>query len=150
MYLSFGSIGFICVAIAFVWFWQDSLRARDFANAAAMSACERMGLQFLDGTAAFSGLRFARVEGRFSLRRTYVFDYTSQSIERRQGFVILVGSTIEYVGFASEQTAQPAAPSASQSTPTEAIDAPRSAGEADGKVVDFDVHRARLGRRRTH
>src|SRR5882724_7847428 len=99
MYFSFSTLGLVCVAAVFVWFWQDGLRAREAANAAAMAACERMGLQFLDGTAAFARLRFAREAGRLRLRRTYVFDYTAQSIERRQGFAILLGMQVEYVGF---------------------------------------------------
>jgi hypothetical protein len=106
MFLSYGSLALFCSGVAIVWFWHDSLRARDAANAAAMAACERIGLQFLDGTAAFSRLRFGRVDGRLRLHRTYVFDYTSQSIERRQGFAILVGMEVEYVGFAPEHTAQ--------------------------------------------
>src|SRR5215831_865388 len=119
MYLSFGTIGLLCIAVLVVWFWHDSLRARDIANAAAMTACERMGLQFLDGTAAFARLSLVRDRGQLRLRRTYVFDYTAQSIERRQGFAILLGMDVEYVGFAPEHTAQAVAdpvPTSPQST----------------------------------
>jgi hypothetical protein len=99
MELGWSTLVLICLAAGIVWFWQDSLRAREHANRAAMEACERLGLQFLDGTAAFSGLRFARARGALNLRRTYVFDYTANSIERRQGFVILLGHRIEAVGY---------------------------------------------------
>src|SRR5262245_16046165 len=68
MYLSYGSFAIVCACVAVVWFWHDGLRARDVANAAAMAACERIGLQFLDGTAAFSRLRLSRVDGRLRLR----------------------------------------------------------------------------------
>jgi len=92
-------IGILCAA-AFVWFWQNSLSARERANRAAVDACERAHLQFLDGTVAFARLRLARNDrGQLSLRRTYVFDYTATSIERRQGFVVLLGMRVESIGF---------------------------------------------------
>lgn len=94
----------IIAAVLFVWFWQDSLGARERANRAALQACERMSLQFLDGTVAFARLSVARNErGQVRLRRTYVFDYTENSVERRQGFVMLLGARIESVGFDPDQ-----------------------------------------------
>lgn len=93
-------------AIAAAWFWQDSLAARERANAAAIEACERMALQFLDGTVAFARIGWARsATGRLTLRRTYVFDYTATSIDRLQGFVVLTGHRVETVGYARDETA---------------------------------------------
>src|SRR5690606_3610347 len=82
------------------------------ANIAAMEACQRLSLQFLDGTVAFARLSFTREHGRLTLRRTYVFDYTANSIERRQGFVILLGRRVESVGYApgEERRGQPQPP----------------------------------------
>lgn len=91
-------------AALFVWFWQTSLGARERANRAAHEACQRMHLQFLDGTVAFARLGVARDDrGRLALRRTYIFDYTATSIERRQGFVVLLGARIESIGFEPER-----------------------------------------------
>lgn len=151
MYLSYGNLALLCLGVAFVWFWNDSLRVRDAANAAAMAACERIGLQFLDGTAAFSSLRFSRVGGRLRLRRTYVFDYTSQSIERRQGFAIMVGTEVEYVGFAPEHRAQPVAaepfePKKAVPRTGEIIDVSSDVNRAaPSNVFDLNEHRARRG-----
>ena len=93
----------VIAAGAFAWFWQTSLGARERANRAALDACERMQLQFLDGTVAFARLGLTRGDGgRIALRRTYVFDYTATSIERRQGFVVLVGNRVESIGFEPE------------------------------------------------
>jgi hypothetical protein len=88
------------------WFWQDSLRVRDRANGAAIEACARLALQFLDGTVAFSHLRLVRDAGQLRLRRTYVFDYTAHSIERLQGFVVLLGMRVESVGFARGESSR--------------------------------------------
>jgi hypothetical protein len=108
MQLGWGALVLLLVATAVVWFLQDSLAARERANAAAMEACRRLSLQFLDGTVAFARLKFTRERGQLAVRRTYVFDYTANSIERRQGFVILVGRRVESVGYApgEEQRAQ--------------------------------------------
>jgi hypothetical protein len=101
MELGWGALALLCLAAAIGWFWQDSLAAREQANSAAMEACSRLSLQFLDGTVAFARLAFARGSGgRFACRRTYVFDYTANSIERRQGFVVLLGRRVESVGYA--------------------------------------------------
>lgn len=111
MELGWGALVLLLAATAVIWFLQDSLAARERANAAAMEACRRLSLQFLDGTVAFARLAFTRERGQLALRRTYVFDYTANSIERRQGFVILVGRRVESVGYApgEEQRAQRAA-----------------------------------------
>jgi hypothetical protein len=108
MELGWGALVLLLAAAAVIWFLQDSLAVRERANAAAMEACRRLSLQFLDGTVAFARLTFTRERGQLALRRTYVFDYTANSIERRQGFVILVGRRLESVGYApgEEQRAQ--------------------------------------------
>jgi hypothetical protein len=100
---------FILLIAIVAWFWQDSLRVREQANAAAIEACNRLALQFLDGTVAFTRLRLIRDAGQLRLRRTYIFDYTAHSIERLQGFVVLLGMHVESVGFARNEALRPAA-----------------------------------------
>ena len=100
MELGWGTLVLLVAAAGIVWFLQDSLAARERANIAAMEACQRLSLQFLDGTVAFARLAFTRERGQLALRRTYVFDYTANSIERRQCFVIMLGRRVESVGYA--------------------------------------------------
>lgn len=128
----------VILAAALLWFWQDSLGARERANFAAQAACERMGLQFLDGTVAFSRIAFARDSAaRLSLRRTYVFDYTAGSIDRLQGFVLLLGKHVESIGFASDAHTGHAA---NQSLSVRPIDVDHN---AEGKVLDLNEWRQR-------
>jgi hypothetical protein len=110
MQLGWGLLTILILAAAVLWFWQDSLAARESANAAAMEACRRLGLQFLDGTVAFARVALVREAGRLTIRRTYVFDYTATSIERRQGFVLLTGRRVESVGYAPGESQTPLAP----------------------------------------
>lgn len=111
---------FLTVALAAVavWFWHRSLSAREGANRAALEACERMGLQFLDGTVAFAALRLVRNRGWLRLRRTYVFDYTAASIERRQGFVVMLADRVESIGFAQKDASASAMPAATATART--------------------------------
>jgi hypothetical protein len=104
MQLGWGLLTVVILAAVILWFWQDSLAARESANTAAMEACRRLGLQFLDGTVAFARVALIREGGWLRLRRTYVFDYTATSIERRQGFVLLTGRRVESVGYAPGET----------------------------------------------
>ena len=149
MQLGWGLLTVILLAAAVVWFWQDSLAARESANAAAMEACNRLGLQFLDGTVAFARVTLVRVDGgRLRLRRTYVFDYTANSIERRQGFVLLTGRRVETVGYAAGET-QPDAALARPDPVAPHSDA-RSRGQQRARAARLRDERSRPdGRRAT-
>ncbi len=109
MQLTWMALLLLCGLALAGWFWHDSLGARELANAAAQDACSRLQLQFLDGTVAFAGIRLTRgADGWPALERRYVFDYTADSVARRQGFVMVQGPRVEAVGF-SPQASQPRA-----------------------------------------
>jgi hypothetical protein len=138
MQLGWSTLALILIATAVVWFWKDSMAARERANAAALDACERLSLQFLDGTVAFARIAFARNGvGRFALQRTYIFDYTADSIERRQGFIVLTGTHIDSIGYASGE--QPRPPPAQARPPEPPIDV----GPESSNVLKLDDWRAR-------
>jgi hypothetical protein len=149
MELGWGGLVLILAVAALVWFLQDSLAVRERANAAAIEACQRLSLQFLDGTVAFARLAFTRERGQLTLRRTYVFDYTANSIERRQGFVILTGRRVDSVGYApgEEQRAkpqpQPVTVSMSVTIPPPPEPAPEPRPVESAEVFDLADWRAR-------
>jgi len=119
MQLGWTALVLLILAAAIAWFWQDSLAARERANAAAMEACQRLSLQFLDGTVAFARLQLIRgTRNPLALRRTYAFDYTANSIERRQGFVVLTDHHVDSVGYERGDDA----PRMPQATPERVVD----------------------------
>ncbi len=74
------------------WFWIDSLAARDVAIVAAREACQADGKQFLDESISVKNLRLLRNdEGQLCLGRTYVFEYSETSDDRRRGSVVMLG-----------------------------------------------------------
>ena len=86
----------IVLIVAGIWFWVDSLRARERALAAGRAACERNGLQLLDETVAGAGLRLARnEEGELRIRRVFVFEFSDNGDNRRRGSVVVLGGTVQ-------------------------------------------------------
>ena len=99
MELSWSLLALLVAMLAAAWFWHDSLRARERANVVATDACRSSGAALLDGTVAFRKIEAVRgAGGAPGLRRTYVFDYTTDGVTRRQGFVVLTGRIVDSVG----------------------------------------------------
>ena len=89
---------FLLLIGAGVWFWLDSLKAREIAIQAAAVACADEGLQFLDETASVRSLRLARDdEGKLRLRRIYGFEFSDTGDNRRAGSLSLLGREVEWL-----------------------------------------------------
>jgi hypothetical protein len=87
-----------------LWFWQQSLQAREIAIHSAQELCHSQNLQLLDGTVALNALRLRRnLRGHIALQRTYLFDYSQDGAVRQQGFVLLLGLRVESAGLAAEE-----------------------------------------------
>jgi len=96
-----GSSGLVLLILLglLIWLWQSSLLAREIAIRAAREACQRKQLQLLDGSVALQRFRPERLaNGRLSMRRTFLFHYSEDGMERRTGFIILSGNHVEQVG----------------------------------------------------
>jgi hypothetical protein len=92
------------------WFWWDSLKAREVANAAIRPACKAQGLLFLDDTVALAALRPSRNDaGRVQLRRVYRFEFSDTGHNRRAGAVTLLGSRIVDLELPAPVAATPSA-----------------------------------------
>ncbi len=144
MELTWTALALLCVAALAAWFWHSSLAAREQANFAAQQACDRMQLQFLDGTVAFSSLTLTRgSDGWLMLRRTYIFDYTANSIQRLQGFVILLGARIESVGFASDEQTRARALARRELAASQPASPPQSERQLPANVLDLQEWRKR-------
>ncbi|TCK17237.1 uncharacterized protein DUF3301 [Thiogranum longum] len=96
-----GSSGLLLLILLglLIWLWQNSLRARESAIRAAREACQQQHFQLLDGSIVLQRLMPGRQEnGRLSLRRTFLFSYSEDGLQRKTGFVIMSGNHIEQVG----------------------------------------------------
>lgn len=89
-------IGFLLVAGIGLWFWRDSLGAREQARAASARACREIGVQLLDDTVALERLWLRRDrDGRLRWERLYLFEFTDTGQHRQVGSVLLIGWRVE-------------------------------------------------------
>lgn len=96
----------IVAVILTAWAWHANLAAREMANRLASETCKRAEVQLLDGTVSVQRMRLARTaDGSWTLRRTYVFDYSEDGYNRRRGFVVLSGLRLDSVGLAPRAVA---------------------------------------------
>ncbi|MDH3639572.1 MAG: DUF3301 domain-containing protein [Gammaproteobacteria bacterium] len=80
------------VAALGVWFWFDSMRARERAILGAQALCERESLQFLDDTVALRRLNLGWGARGLHLQRIYRFEYATTATNRHHGCIFVVGS----------------------------------------------------------
>ena len=100
--------GLLLAALAVLaWFWWDSLQKREIALTAARQACERAGVQFLDGSVALRKLKLRRDDmQRARFYREFAFEYSTQGDDRQAGWVWLLGARVVDVTLV-EQTVVP-------------------------------------------
>jgi len=78
------------------WLFYEALRAREAAIRVARDACKLQGLQLLDDTVQGVQLRLARDdEGVVRVRRSFVFDFSEDGVNRRSGSVVMLGGEVE-------------------------------------------------------
>ena len=101
--MRFGELALLIALGLVLWFWLDSLKAREAGVRAARSACEREGLQLLDETVAGRSVRPARDDdGRVTLERAYDFDYSRNGYDRYRGAVVLQGREVVLLDLGGE------------------------------------------------
>jgi hypothetical protein len=101
MYIDLGTLTGILLLLALlatIWFWNDSLRARDQVIFTCSRLCNEVGVQFLDETVSLSRLRIQRgTHGNLEFARRYVFEYSGSGTDRWQGYALLSGSNMDSV-----------------------------------------------------
>lgn len=96
---------------AAIWFWLDTLKAREAGIRAARQACAEEGLQLLDETVVGHSIRPARNgDGQFRLRRVYIFEFSDTGDNRRSGSVTLLGGDVEFLHIRPQLYVVPRAP----------------------------------------
>jgi len=86
----------IVLLVAGIFFWLDSLRARERALTAGRAACERYELQFLDDTVSVTRVRLGRdEEGQLRIARTYTFEFSDTGNNRRHGAIVMLGGELQ-------------------------------------------------------
>jgi hypothetical protein len=85
----------LLIVAALIWYWVDSLRAREIAMRAASQACSEEGLQLLDETVSGQKIRLRRNdEGVLGLERIFAFEFTDNGNNRQRGSLTLEGGRV--------------------------------------------------------
>ena len=89
---------FFALLASIVWFWTDSLRARERAYLTCAGACRDLDVQLLDQTVALVRLSLSRdSKRRVRIQRWYGFEFSVDGCDRYNGIAALLGPSIEYV-----------------------------------------------------
>lgn len=81
---------------AVLWFWSESLRARERALRVCAGACRQLDVQLLDQTVAVYKLGLGRDgQGRLRLRRYYGFEFSTDGANRYRGHAVWLGRALE-------------------------------------------------------
>jgi uncharacterized protein DUF3301 len=93
-----GEIIFLLLLGLAVWFWQDTLRARETAISRARRYCQDINYQFLDETVALSSLKLGRnYSGSFAFHRYYRFEFSLDGHDRFHGTAYLIGHQLQSI-----------------------------------------------------
>lgn len=85
----------LLVLAALVWFWSDTLSARERVLLACSATCMREGVQFLDQTVALVHFRLTRQpNGQLAFKRLYRFEFSTDGADRHAGEAVIHGSTV--------------------------------------------------------
>ena len=88
---------FACLAVA-GWFFYEGMRVRELALRAGRDYCRNIGVQFLDETVSRQRVGFARdASGTLRVRRSYVFEFTSDGERRYTGEIVMLGARVDGV-----------------------------------------------------
>ena len=88
----------IAALFALVWYWQDTLRSREFTLKRCRHLCEKNGVQFLDQSVHVAQVRFAKdARHNFFLRRFYAFEFSIGGADRHNGVAVVSREKIEYL-----------------------------------------------------
>lgn len=92
------SLIFLAILAIAVWFWQDTLRARELAVSRARRYCQDINYQFLDESVALISLKPGRDHsGNFVLHRYYHFEFSLDGHNRFSGKAYLIGHHLQSI-----------------------------------------------------
>lgn len=81
-----------------LWYWWDTLQAKEIARKAGKNACESSAVQFLDDTVELKKFWLRRnSRGQLQICRLYFFEFSSDGAQRYSGRITLLGKKVREV-----------------------------------------------------
>ena len=108
MYFTLGEILTVFLFGALSLHFLGAIRVRELAVQAVARASKQDDFQLLDQTVHIRRFSLSRDDaGRWRVWRQYRFDYSYDGVERRQGFVIMLGKQLQAVVVSERATTPP-------------------------------------------
>ena len=105
MYFTLGEILAVFLFGAACLHFLGSIRVRELAVQAVARTARQDDFQLLDQAVHLRRISLSRDDtGRWRLWRQFRFDYSYDGVERRQGFVIMLGKQLEAVVVSERST----------------------------------------------
>ncbi len=103
MYLTFGELIAVFALGAASLYFFSSIRIRELALQAVGRAARHDDYQLLDQSVHLRRVSLSRdPEGRWRVWRQYRFDYSYDGVNREQGYVIMLGRTLQAIVVSEE------------------------------------------------
>ena len=98
MYFNLGEVVSLLTFGLLCMYFLSAVRVRELALQAVARASKRDEFQLLDQSVHVQRVSLSRdAMGRWRIWRQYRFDYTYEGVERRQGFVIMLGKQLQSI-----------------------------------------------------
>ena len=98
MYFTLGEVISLLVFGLLCMYFLAAVRVRELALQSVVRASKRDEFQLLDQSVHIQRMSLSRGDrGRWHIWRQYRFDYTYEGVERRQGFVIMLGKQLQSI-----------------------------------------------------
>jgi hypothetical protein len=98
MYLSLGNVLALLALLLLCLHFLSAIRVRELAVQAVGRASVQDDFQLLDQSVHLQRVSLSRDEtGRWRIWRQYRFDYSYDGVERRQGFVVMLGRQLQSI-----------------------------------------------------
>ncbi|MGB1799965.1 MAG: DUF3301 domain-containing protein [Gammaproteobacteria bacterium] len=89
---------FLIILCLVIWFWQDTLRARETAVSRSRRYCQDIQYQFLDDTVSLKSMKPGRdVSGSFAFHRYYHFEFSLDGQNRLNGTAYMIGDQLQSI-----------------------------------------------------
>lgn len=86
---------FLMAATVAFWLWSAGGIRAEVALAATRELCARAGVQLLDGSVVFIGLRPVRTRAGLSWRWRYRYEYSADGVSRSHGTISVIGRQVD-------------------------------------------------------
>jgi hypothetical protein len=98
VYFTLGDVVALLVLGGLCLYFLGAVRVRELAVKAVQAASLRDDFQLLDQSVHVQRLSLSRDDsGRWRIWRQYRFDYSYDGVERRQGFVVMLGKQLQSI-----------------------------------------------------